>query len=167
METDVLAVNSERAFALDADEDDEGVELAIVDGHRLVEVVDGGAEVGTVHKQLAFVLLGGIVLAVVAEYGVVNALAGLLGMQLSQVAVLVGSAVVVDAVGDVAGLLYLCQIASGTDGVDASGRNEETVTLLDAVLCQGIADGVVVDHRLVLLRRYLHLQAVVELGRGG
>ena len=87
-------------------------------------------------------------------------------MQLSIVAILILAFVVVDAVGDVGGLLDFSQIATGSDGMDASGRDEETVALLDLILCQGIADGVVGYHLLILLRGELHLQTVIELGIG-
>ena len=84
-------------------------------------------------------------------------------MQLTQVAVFVAAFVVIDAIGDVAGLLNLNQLAAVTDGMDATSRNEEAVTVLDSILCQGIADTVILNHLLVLLRSKLLLESAVEL----
>ena len=116
--------------------------------------------------MLTLVLASVVVLAVVVEYGVVDALGSLLGVQLAQVAVLVAPLVVVDAVGHVAGLLNLGQIAAGTNGMDATGGNEEAVALLDCILGQRVADGVALYHPLILLRRQPHFQSVIERGTG-
>ncbi len=48
-------------------------------------------------------------------------------MELTRLAVEAPAVVVVDAVGDVGGLLYLCDEVSGADGVDASGGEEENI----------------------------------------
>ena len=44
------------------------------------------------------------------------------------------------------------------------GWDKETVTFLHVILSQGIGDGIILHHLLVLLRSNLHLQAVVEFG---
>ena len=44
------------AFAAHADEDDETVKVAVVDGHRLVDVVNSGGEVGALHQLHTLVL---------------------------------------------------------------------------------------------------------------
>ena len=82
-------------------------------------------------------------------------------MQLSVVAVLVLALEVVDAVSHVAGLLYLSYEAPRSDGVYSSGRDKEAVVLLHLVLCQGIGDGAVLYHLLVLFGCDLHFQTVV------
>ena len=48
--------------------------------------------------------------------------------------------------------------------MDSAGRDKEAVVLLHVILSQGIGDGIILHHLLVLLRSNLHLQAVVELG---
>ena len=44
------------------------------------------------------------------------------------------------------------------------GRDKEAVVLLYVILSQGIGDGIILHHLLVLLRSNLHLQAIVKLG---
>ena len=48
--------------------------------------------------------------------------------------------------------------------MDSAGWDKEAVVLLHVILSQGIGDGIVLYHLLVLLRSNLHLQAVVEFG---
>ena len=87
-------------------------------------------------------------------------------MELSVVAVLVLALEVIDAVGHVAGLLDFSHETSCADGVDSASGDEEAVVFLHLVLCEGVGDGVVLHHLLVLLGCDLHLQTVVELGVG-
>ena len=75
-----LAVDAQQAFALQTDENDKRVKLGVVDGHRFGEVVDRRVEIGTFHQQLTLVLLGSIVLPIVRQDGVVDALSSLLGV---------------------------------------------------------------------------------------
>ena len=103
-------------------------------------------------------------LAIVWQYGVVNALGSFLGVELAIVAILVLTLEVVDAIGNIAGLLNLDNETACSDGVDSAGRDKEAVTFLHVILSQGIGDGIILHHLLVLLRSNLNLQAVVELG---
>ena len=103
-------------------------------------------------------------LAIVWQYGVVNALGSFLGVELTIVAILVLAFEVVDAIGNITGLLNLDNETACSDGVDSAGWDKEAVVLLHVILSQGIGDGIVLYHLLVLLRSNLHLQAVVELG---
>ena len=48
--------------------------------------------------------------------------------------------------------------------MDSAGWDKEAVVLLHVILSQGIGDGIIFHHLLILLRSNLHLQAVVELG---
>ena len=84
-------------------------------------------------------------------------------MQLAVVAVLVLTLKVVNAVGYVACLLYLSHKATGTNGVYAAGWNKEYVALVHLVACQRIRNRIVLNHLLVLLRRNLLFQSVVQL----
>ena len=85
-------------------------------------------------------------------------------MQLTRFAVLVKAVVVVDAVGDIRGLLDFYQIAAVEDGVYASCWNEETVAVADFVFGQCVADGLVFNHLLVFFGGELHLQTIIETG---
>ena len=84
-------------------------------------------------------------------------------MEFTVVAVLVLALEVVDAVGDIGGLLDLCHETASADGVDAASRNEKHVTLMHRVAGQGIGDGIILHHLLVLVWGDLLLQTVVEL----
>ena len=103
-------------------------------------------------------------LAIVWQYGVVDALGSLLGVELAIVAILVLALEVVDAIGNIAGLLNLDNETACSDGMDSAGRDKEAVVFLHVILSQSIGDGIILHHLLVLLRSNLHLQAIVKLG---
>ena len=83
-------------------------------------------------------------------------------MELAIVAILVLALEVVDAIGNIAGLLNLGNETACSDGMDSAGRNKEAITFLYLILSQGIGDGIILHHLLVLLRCNLHLQAIIE-----
>jgi len=85
-------------------------------------------------------------------------------VELAIVAILVLALEVVDAIGYIAGLLNLCNETACSDGMDSAGWDKEAVVFLHVILSQGIGDGIILHHLLILLRSYLHLQTVVELG---
>ena len=85
-------------------------------------------------------------------------------MELAIVAILVLALEIVDAIGNIAGLLNLGNETACSDGVDSAGWDKEAVVLLHVILSQGIGDGIILHHLLVLLRSNLHLQAIVKLG---
>ena len=73
-------------------------------------------------------------------------------MKLARLAVQTKSLVVVDAVGQVGGLLDFSDETAAADGVDTAGRKEKHIPRTDIVACQGIGDAPVLNHLLVLLR---------------
>ena len=83
-------------------------------------------------------------------------------MQLSVVAVFILTLEVVDAVSNVARLLYLSNEASCANGMNTTSRNEEAVVLFHLILCECIGDGVVLNHFLILLSSDLHFQTIIE-----
>ena len=83
-------------------------------------------------------------------------------MQLAVVAILVLALEVVNAVGDIAGLLYLRHKASLAYGVNSARGNEEDITLPHVVPGQSLSDGTVIHHGLILLRGEGFGKAVVE-----
>ena len=87
-------------------------------------------------------------------------------MEFAIVPVLVLTLKVVDAIGNVGGLLDFSNKTARTNGMNTPRRDEEYVTLMDFVASQGIGDGIVIDHRLVLFWRDFLFQAVIELCAG-
>ena len=86
------------------------------------------------------------------------------GMQLTGLAVHARTVVVVDAVGDVAGLLDLGQQDATTDGMNSTGREVEDVASLYGVVGQDFGDGAVLHTLLVFVGRYLLLETSIEVG---
>ena len=80
-------------------------------------------------------------------------------MQLARLAVQSRTVVVVDAVGDVGGLLDLGKVATAADGVDAAGGQEEDVAGRDGMLRQHIGDAVLLHQADVVVWRNLLLEA--------
>ena len=72
---------------------------------------------------------------------IVNGFLGLLDMQFARVAVCILSSEVIDAVGDVGGLLDLDEEVSSSDGMQPSGRQEEEVSLVCFVGSDDILHG--------------------------
>ena len=151
------------AFAFHTNKDDEGVELAIVERHVLGKVVYRGGEVGAAHQFYRLVLLGGIGSAVIGLYPIVDGFFRELGVKLAGVAVLVLAVEVIDAVGDVGSLLYFGNEASGSNAMDASGREEEDIARLYGIFGQHIAQGVVLNHGSILVGGDTFLQSRAEV----
>ena len=88
--------------------------------------------------------------------------AGFFHMKLSRLAVCAGSAVVINAVGNIAGLLNFCNYKACTDGVNGTGFNEENVTGFDINTMQFITQRVVLDGLAEFLCGNFMLKAVVK-----
>ena len=87
-------------------------------------------------------------------------------MHLARFAVQAQAAVVVDAVGDVGGLLNLRDEAAAADGVDAACGQEEDVSGVYLIAGQHIGDGAVGHLGGILLGRYLLREAGEQVGAG-
>ena len=87
-------------------------------------------------------------------------------MKFAIVSVLVLALEIVDAVGDIRGLLDLCHATASADGVDASCGDEENIALVDLISGEGLGDSVVFYHLLIRLGGDLLLQTTIELGTG-
>ena len=72
--------------------------------------------------------------------------------------------VVEDAVGDVRGLLYLCEFYASTDGMYSSGWEIEDIAFVYLMLCKDFADGTIGYSLFVFLWGYLLLKACIEIG---
>ena len=90
---------------------------------------------------------------VIGQYGVVDGALRQFGVQLAGVAVGILAVEIVDAVGDVRGLLYLGDKRPGSDAVNASGRQEKEVAGVYFIFGEQVGDGVVRDAGFVLGRR--------------
>ena len=148
----MASVVGQRTASLDSDEDDEAVEVVIVDGHGLVQIVQTGGEIGASHQFHPHVLHRRVMSAVVGKDAVVDAFGSLVGVQLAQVALLVAAVEIVDAIGDVARLLDFGHETTFADGVDASGGDEKHIALSHRVAGECFTDGMAGYHRLVFLR---------------
>ena len=71
--------------------------------------------------------------------------------------------VVEDAVGDVRGLLYLCEFYASTDGMYSSGWEIEDIAFVYLMLGKDFADGAVSNAFFVFLWCYLLLEACIEI----
>ena len=115
------------------------------------------------------VFLWCVVCLVVGKHLIVDALGSQLGVQLAWTAQVIMTVEVVDAIGDVAGLLDFGKEATRADGMNTPGRQEEAVALLHRIARDGIDDGLFADHLLVLLGRDLLTesteQGCIRLGR--
>ena len=94
------------------------------------------------HQLDGRVRLQGVRRPVIFIHLVINRILRLLRVQLARLAVQSGTVVIVDAVGDVGGLLDLRQEAAAADGMDAAGGQEEDVAGSDGMLRQHLGDAV-------------------------
>ncbi len=149
-----------------SDENDEGVEGGVIEVDRLVEVVDRGGEIRTLYELHALVLRRCVVGLVVGEHVVVDALGSKLGVQFAWTAEVVVAVEVVDAIGDIAGLLDFCKEATGANGMDAACGQEEAVALVDGIAGNSIDDGFLADHPLVFVGGDVLFQSAKQRGLG-
>lgn len=105
-----------------------------------------------------------ILRAVVGLHMEVEGLRRQVGMEFTGLAVDAGTAVVVDAVGDIARLLHLSQQDAAADGVDTARREVENITGLDGMVGQDLGDGAVGNATLILVGRDGRLEAGIEMG---
>ena len=132
----------------------------------MVQIVEIGGEEwagGEVHTH---VLCRHIVGAIVFFHHVVDAFGRLFCMQLARIPILILAVEVVDAVSYVGCLLYLENEAALADAVNATSGNEEAVATFYVIVADGIADGVVGHHLLILLRCDGGFHSAVEISLG-
>ena len=134
--------------------------------HGAVDLHDTDIEVGGVDDLDGTVVCVDVFGAVVFLYVVVEGLGGEFGVELAGLAIHAGAVVVVDAVGDVAGLLDLGEEDATTDGMDTTGREVEHIAGLDLMVGQHLGDGTVFYAFLVLIGGYGLLEPGIEVGAG-
>ena len=160
------ATHLDTAVALEAHGDDEAVVFDEVAVHGAVDFHDADIEVGGVDDLDGTVVGVDVFGAVVFLYMEVEGLGGEFGVELAGLAVHAGAVVVVDAVGDVAGLLDLGEEDATTDGMDTAGREVEHIAGLDLMVGEDLGDGAVFYAFLVLIGGYGLLEAGIEVGAG-
>ena len=92
---------------------------------------------------------------------------GAWGMQLASLSVGTFAVIVVDAVGDIAGLLYLSDEASRADGMHASDRQEKNVARCHVVTLKHLHNTVVFDSSHVFIRIDGLRKAAIQRSVGG
>ena len=134
--------------------------------HGAVDLHDTDIEVGGIDDLDGTVVGVDVFGAVVFLYMVVEGLGGQLGMELTGLAIHARAVVVVDAVGDIAGLLDLGEEDAATDGMDTTGREVEHIAGLDLMVGQDLGDGTVFYAFLVFIGGYGLFEAGIEVGAG-
>ena len=160
------ATHLDDAVALEAHGDDEAIVLDEVAVHGAVDFHDADIEVGGVDDLDGTVVGVDVFGAVVFLYMVVEGLGGEFGMELAGLAIHAWAVVVVDAIGDITALLYLCEEDAATDGMDTTGREVEDITGLDLMVGKDLGDGTVFYAFLVFIGGYGLFEAGIEVGTG-
>ena len=145
------------------DVDYERIHSAVVEMDRLVEVEQRRGEIVAVNQLYGAVGAGQIVGAVVGEYAIVDGVLRQFSMQFAGIAVLVQTAEVVDAVGNVAGLLDFGDGGTSADAVHSSCGKEEYIAFLQRVLGQCLSDAAVLNHAAIAFRVKQTIEAGIEV----
>ena len=85
-------------------------------------------------------------------------------VEFTRLAIETRAIVVEDAIGDIRGLLDLCEEDAPTDGVHTTGREVEDIARLDLVVGKDLGDGAILDALLVFVGRDLLFEARIEVG---
>ena len=160
MQEDALTVGAEEAtLSVEAHIDAEAVNATVVALEGLCQLQLVGGEEGAFHQAYNGIAAFGIYdLGVGGDVLEVDGFEGQFGVQLAEVAVAVAAQIVVDAVGDVARLLYLGDDHTGTDAMYAACWDVEAVAFANADFVEVILDAAVCH----LLGVVAHLNLLAE-----
>ena len=142
---------------------DERVERREVERLGAGQIVERRGEIRARHQLHARVLRRLVMRPVIGQHGVVDGALRQFGVQFAGVAVGIAAVEIVDAVGDVRGLLDFGDERPRADRVHTSRGQEKHVARCDLVVGQDVRDGVVSDAGLVLGRRYLLREARTQV----
>lgn len=145
---------------------DEGVVFAEVAVEGFGDFHDADIEIGGVDDLYGAVGWGDVFRAVVGLDVEVEGLGGEGCMEFAGTTVHAWAVVVVDAVGDVGGLLDLCEEDAAANGVDAAGGEVEDVAGLDLVVGEDVGDRAGGYALLVFGGGDFLLETGVEVGAG-
>ena len=95
---------------------------------------------------------------------VVECLGGQLGMEFAGLAIHAWAVVVVDAIGDIAGLLDLGEHDAATDGMYTACREVEDIASLDLMVGKDLCDASVLNPLLIFIRGNVLLETGIEMG---
>lgn len=132
LDYDFIACGADTDFAitLKTHADDEGVVLDHIAMERTRRLNHLDTEVRGVEEfvgTLVILAMIGLVLGIDMK---VDGLGCQFGMEFTRLPIKSKTIVIVDAIGDIAGLLYLGQTNATTDGMNTTGRKIEDITLL-------------------------------------
>ena len=155
--------DAQLAVAMKAHADDEAVVLEEVAVEGTGNLSDTNGEEGGVDDKVCLVQTITIGGAIVGFDMVVEGLGSQLGMEFTGLAIHARTVVVVDAIGDIAGLLYLRQEDASTDGMDTTGREVEDIAGGDLVTRQHLGDGMVLYAFLIFFWCHLPAETGIEI----
>ena len=157
------ATYTDLTIASDAHRDDEAVVLQEVAMEGSGQLHDTDIEIGGVHDMNGLVLGFLILREIVFLDMVVEGLGSQVGMELAGLAIQAWTVIIIDAIGDVGGLLHLGQHNATTDGMDTTGREIEDIAGLHLMVGQDLSDGAIGDSAVILVRGNLLLKAGIEV----
>ena len=158
----------DRSLSSQTKDDDKRINL-IIDIHGLMHHHTIDIEIGAMHQWS--IEEGAVVSAAILGINVIiDGILGLFDVKFAGVAIGISASVIIDTIGDVAGLLYLGHEIAGTDGMKASCGQIIDVTLMCLVGGYDIhdwrisIDSLSGNHLLIPLGSDLLTQACIDFG---
>ena len=158
--------NAQLAVAMKAHADDEAVVLEEVAVEGAGNLSDADGEERGVDDKVSLVQTIAIGGAIVGFDMVVEGLGSQLGMEFTGLTIHARTVVVVDAIGDIAGLLDLRQEDASTDCMNTTGREVEDIAGGNFMTCQYLGDGMVLYAFLIFLWCHLATETRIEIATG-
>ena len=157
------ATHTDLTVTSDAHRNDETVVLQQVTMERSGQLHDTDFEIGGVYDMDGLVLGFFILCEIVILDMVVKGLGCQVGMELAGLAIQARAIIVIDAIGDIGGLLDLGQHDATTDGVDTSGREIQHIARFHLMVGQDLSDSAFIDSAVILVGSYLLLKAGIKV----
>ena len=158
--------DAQLAVAMKAHADDEAVVFEEVAVEGTGNLSDTNGEERGVNDEVGLVQTIAIGGAIVGFDMVVEGLGSQLGMEFTGLAIHARTVVVVDAIGDIAGLLDLRQEDASTDGMNTTGREVEDIARGNLMTRQHLGDGMVLYAFLIFFGGHLPTETRIEIATG-
>ena len=158
--------DAQLAVAMKAHADDEAVVFEEVAVEGTGNLSDADGEERRVDDKVSLVQTIAIGGAIVGFDMVVEGLGSQLGMEFTGLAIHARTVIVVDAIGDIAGLLDLRQEDACTDGMNTTGREVEDIAGGNLMTCQHLGDGMVLYAFLIFFGGHLATETGIEIATG-
>ena len=155
--------DAQLAVAMKAHADDEAVVFEEVAVEGTGNLSDTNGEKRGVNDEVGLVQTIAIGGAIVGFDMVVEGLGSQFGMEFTGLAIHARTVIVVDAIGDIAGLLDLRQENACTDGMNTTGREVEDIARGNLVTCQHLGDGMVLYAFLIFFGGHLATETGIEI----